>query len=94
MISANSRYGFTKLVIARNLDDTSDIQVMTPSLGAAHTFQTSFYYWKQFDTLPNLANDKYGDPTLWWIIADANPQIMLWDTLPVGTIIRTPESAL
>jgi nucleoid-associated protein YgaU len=44
------------------------------------------------DTVDGLAATYYNDPTLWWRIADANPEIMLWDTLAVGSLIRIPNS--
>jgi hypothetical protein len=90
MISSNSRYVHTKLVVAPNLQGTNDVQVMTPSLAIAYSFRCTNYFWQQFDNLPDLAYNVYSDPSLWWVIADANPEILLWDVVPIGTIIRLP----
>jgi phage tail protein X len=44
------------------------------------------------DTIDTIAQSAYSDPTQWWKIADANPNIMLWDVLPNGTMLRIPNS--
>lgn len=42
-------------------------------------------------TLEQLAFQYFGDATLWWVIADANPEIGYPDNLPTGTVIRLPS---
>jgi nucleoid-associated protein YgaU len=43
------------------------------------------------DRFDLLANQFLGDPTLWWRIADANPQIPYPDNpLQPGSVIRIP----
>ncbi len=34
-----------------------------------HTFNYFYHVWKMGDRLYKLADQHYGDPTLWWIIA-------------------------
>ena len=42
-------------------------------------------------TLPNLANQYYGDVNLWWVIARANPECFTGGIyLKVGTEYRIP----
>lgn len=43
------------------------------------------------DTLDLLATNLYGDPTLYWLIADMNPHIDFPDLLQVGDVLRLPE---
>ena len=43
------------------------------------------------ETLEQLAGRLYGDARLWWVIADANPEIGYPDNLPAGTVIRLPS---
>lgn len=45
---------------------------------------------ERFDTLAALA---YEDSELWWVIADANPQVFYPDDLKPGTLIRIPSFA-
>lgn len=44
------------------------------------------------DRLDNLANKFFNDPTLWWFIAQANPEIFYPDQLLPGSIIRIPQA--
>lgn len=38
-----------------------------------------------------LADQYLGDPELWWIIAEANPQRSFYETIPAGTLLRIPS---
>jgi nucleoid-associated protein YgaU len=91
-IATNSRYANSQVVVANDLDG-NDIQAIVPSVQAAYTFTATLYQVAANDTLPNLANTYYGDPTLWWVIADANPEVLLWDNLTIASFIRIPASA-
>tara|TARA_Y100000389_G_scaffold72300_1_gene69082 strand:+ start:2269 stop:2553 length:285 start_codon:yes stop_codon:yes gene_type:complete len=44
------------------------------------------------DRFDNLAFQFYQDPTLWWIISTANPNLVSFSSLfiPIGTTIRIP----
>lgn len=37
-----------------------------------------------------LAHRLYGDPQLWWVLANLNPEYLYPDELPGGTTIRIP----
>jgi phage tail protein X len=89
-ISANSRYA-NSLVVAI-VKDGSDVSVVTPSPAVAYSFTYISYMLTQYDRLDNLASTYYGDPTQWWRIAQANPEVMDWSTTTPGTIIRIPTS--
>jgi nucleoid-associated protein YgaU len=45
-----------------------------------------------FDRLDTLAYRFYGDSTLWWMIADANPEILFPEPLVPGSVIRIPQT--
>ncbi len=49
---------------------------------------------QQTDRLDTIANQFYGDPTLWWIIASANNIHDAPITLEPGTVLRIPEDYL
>jgi nucleoid-associated protein YgaU len=38
-----------------------------------------------------LAWQVFGDPELWWVVADANPQVIYPDEIPVGTVVMIPD---
>jgi len=51
------------------------------------------YIEMRFDTkIDNLAQEKYGDPQLFWVILIAN-DIDLWPSdVPIGAVLRIPSS--
>lgn len=49
------------------------------------------YPWKEGDRLDNLAVKFYRNPKLWWIIAEANPEIEDIQYIPSGTLLRIPN---
>lgn len=52
------------------------------------TDQDIYVYTTEGDRLDNLANAYYGDPTLYWIISAANPD------LPLNSLFPTPGAQL
>lgn len=56
------------------------------------TYSVSTYTWQRNDQIDYLAYSAYGDETQWWRIANANPEILFWSTLPIGTQIRVPNA--
>jgi nucleoid-associated protein YgaU len=51
----------------------------------------SVYQTVQGDRLDTLSFLFFGTEFLWWLIADANPSLLLPDPLPPGTILRIPR---
>jgi len=56
------------------------------------TISYSTYTWKQGDSIEYLAYSVYGDEQSWWYIANANPEIMFWNTVNPGTQVRVPSA--
>lgn len=91
-IAANSRY-VTNTLLTVDVDGTS-IQVILPNNPVATTISYMTHIVAAHETVDNLAFQYYGDPTQWWVIANANPSIIDWNTaLAPGTTIRIPVSA-
>ena len=90
MISTSSRYISDIVVRVQDASGNWNLAVYsgTPS---DERIQYIYYTITQGDTLPQLAYYAYNDDTLWWYIANANPEIQYWDDLPIGTIIRVPN---
>ena len=89
MISASSRYANSAIVTAQNEDGT-DIQAIVFTPPADTVIQYTMHQVTGADTIDLLANQYYGDPTLWWQIANANPEILNWSSLTVGYLLRIP----
>ena len=81
MIKISSRY-------QTSVADDGTVIAVRKTLG---TEQYSIYTVKQGDTLDMLATRIYGDPTLYWRIADMNPHISFPDLIQVGDVLRLPE---
>lgn len=45
------------------------------------------------ETLQDIAYRAYGDPELWWHIADNNPDVLYPDNIPAGTVLRIPNAS-
>jgi hypothetical protein len=50
------------------------------------------YVMQEGDRYDEIANRLFGDPQLWWIIADLNPEYLYPDAVPAGSVIRLPLS--
>jgi nucleoid-associated protein YgaU len=92
MISANSRYANSTLVSATNLDG-DDILAITFTEPVNTVIQYQNYTVKGSDTIDGLAYKLLGDGTLWWVIANLNPEILDFSTLTTGDTIRIPVTA-
>ena len=90
MIDPTSRYANSSVVIAKG-QNGNDTKVIVPSTQVAYAFQYSYYTVCADDTVQSIAGDFLGDTTLWWAVADANPEIMDWSQpLTTGYQLRIP----
>ena len=90
MITPNSRYNSLAVVVTdtpRGKQQVIDIE--TPG---TQTVSFTYHQVQDGDTIDALALDEYDDGNLWWVIADANPEVLDWHTLTPGTILRIPSA--
>jgi len=91
MIGQFSRYIDSSIV---NVDvNKRTRQVIVPSPPQPYTIVFRSYMVTDSDTLDGLADQFFGAATWWWKIADANPEILDWTTIPPGTVIRIPVAS-
>ena len=89
MIYSSSRYaGDTLALVTDNQGDTRNTILMPQPQAVRFQFLT--YNWTQFDRIDLLAYRFFGNATLWWKIANANPEVLYWDSVTPGTTIRIP----
>jgi nucleoid-associated protein YgaU len=91
MIFTDSRYATGALIQA------VDARVDKPQLAVLRQFPSAttdftYYTWTQRDRVDLIANRFLGDPSLWWVIMDFNPEQINPMTIPVGTLIRIPNA--
>ena len=90
MIGANSRYTSATLRVDSGPDGLPR-QEMRVAFPTARTVTFTYYQVKAGDRVDLLASSFFGAPEMWWVLADANPEILDWMEIPVGTVIRIPS---
>lgn len=90
MISSRSRYANSIVSVVNS--DRGDLLTILPADPSPKIFNFTYVLVTDGDRIDLMAHRIYGDDTLWWKIADANPEIMDWTTLPVGTVLRIPSA--
>lgn len=90
MIGPESRYANAVVEVVE--DDRGKHQSVSIPLATSRAVRFTYYQVEEDDTIEWLAFLTYGDGRLWWIIADANPEILDWTALTIGSIIRVPNA--
>lgn len=90
-IAADSRYTTATITTAQGPDGETR-QEMRPAFPRSRIISFTYYRVIDQDRVDLIANAFYGRGDLWWIIADANPEILDWMDLPPGLIIRVPSA--
>ena len=88
MIPQGSRYEDSTVVNVTVNGSTRTVIVPSPQKPYTITYRS--YVMTANDSPDTLAAHLYGDATLWWKIADANPEILEWFSIAPGTVIRVP----
>lgn len=91
-IASNSRY-VENTVITLDVNNGSR-NVIAMSEPQVTTFAYITHTYSSDETIENLAYVYLGDPTQWWQIGDANPEIIDWSSLAPGTTLRIPVGAM
>lgn len=89
-MTAPSRYDNGVTIISAETGGVPVIGVLRSPAASAQRFL--HYQTGPNDRLDNLAYRFYQDPTLWWVIADANPELLYPDPLVPGSILRIPQA--
>ena len=83
---------YSNISIIKNTDDKNMYQtVKYPEIG--RSFEDIYVYTTIGDRFDTLAQQYYGDSSLWWVIANANGSLRR-DSLtpPIGTQLRIPSN--
>jgi phage tail protein X len=90
VIGQNSRYTTANIVTANgpNGDPRQEMRVSFPR---PKLISYTYYRVVSGDRADTIAWDFYGRADLWWVIADANPEIMDWFDLLPGEVLRIPN---
>lgn len=89
MIYTNSRYVNQSVLRVQGSDGQSRPTLYRKPTAPARRF---LHYEAVYgDRMDLLASRFYQDPTLWWVIADANPEVFFPGTIAPGSILRIPQ---
>lgn len=91
MISANSRYRTATVTTATGPDGLTR-QEMRVAFPRARRITYTYHRVLSGERGDTLAFRYYGNGSLWWMIADANPEILDWLELPPGQVLRIPDA--
>lgn len=83
-----SRYVGGEVVAAPDVHGVNHVTVQRAPYAAPAILEQALA--NQFTRLDLLAQQLFGDPTQWWRIADANPQIPYPDEFTVGEVLNIP----
>lgn len=90
MIGQDSRYTTAKIVTASG-PDGEPRQEMRVAFPRPKLITYTFYRVVAGERIDTIAWDFYGRADLWWMIADANPEIIDWFELAPGEVLRIPN---
>lgn len=89
-IYEGSRYEYARTILDVGSDGVPRTVLETlPRKSGFITFTA--YTVREGERIEQLGARFFGDPELWWHIADANPQFIYWDSLPTGLALRIPS---
>lgn len=92
MIDTSSRYTRNTVAPVTDAGGVTRLTIL-PRTPQAAVYSVQYYTWADHDRIDSVARTFYGAETLWWLFADANPQILNWASVPTGTVIRVPARA-
>jgi len=91
-ISVFSRYADDTVIPISDTNGVSRPTIIITPPSQPITYNITTFTWTQEDQIDYLAFSAYGDETQWWRIANANPEILFWDSVLPGTEIRVPNA--
>jgi hypothetical protein len=89
MISGKSRYVNNPVVLVSS--NRGPVVTIAPLPPQPRVLSYTYVRLADGDRLDLMAVRLYGDERLWWKIADANPEILDWTDVPMGTVLRVPS---
>ena len=91
MIYANSRYQSSQLLFTS--DGSGSIRrVVEFPRPRPLAFSAQRHVVREYERLDLLAARYFGDPDLWWVIAEANPEVFYPEDIEPGTSLRIPSA--
>lgn len=91
MIFAQSRYENSRRVFASDSSGNRRRIVEFPAPRAVQ-FSATRHIAEENDRMDLLAARYFNDPEMWWVIAEANPELFYPEDIRPGTVVRIPSA--
>ncbi len=91
-IYQGSRYEYSVVDFISVMPDGNENPVVFYDLATPGIIAYKEYVWIEGDRLDSVSYNFYGQPGLWWLILDANPEIVDPKSIVPGTILRIPNA--
>ena len=89
-VPPNSRYVGGTITRVPSSDGVYTLTVLRTA--PAQTQNYRYYTWQVGDRPDLVAEQAFGNPSLWWAIFDINPEILDPFNVVAGSIVRIPSS--
>lgn len=94
MIGSNSRYARDGVEVGPVPGrDGEPVKAIRPPHWYGQDFEAARHVVAEEERLDTVAWRFYRDPTMWWVIAIANPEVVYPGEIPGGTELRIPLAA-
>lgn len=90
MISPFSRYANNTVQAIQDANGVVRATIVVEPPTTPSVLGVSTYTWQIGDQIEYLAASAYGDETQWWRIANANPEVLYWNSIQPGQEVRVP----
>lgn len=91
-IFEGSRYQSAAIEWATDAEGVARPTIYSMISGGVSVARYTTYVTQPGDRYDLLAYQIFGDPQLWWMIANLNPEYLYPDEIPDGTAIRLPRA--
>lgn len=91
-IYVGSRYEDDPVDRVKVVDGTYVPTIYHQDVPRVQVFNFAIRVTEYGDRMDTLAAEFLGDAELGWVIANANPELLYPDDIPVGTVLRIPDA--
>lgn len=88
-VSADSRYAGNVITPVTDAAGVTRPTIL-PRTPSDKVYRIIYYTWRMSDRPDTVAYRFFGNERYWWLIADVNPEIINWFSVPAGTVVRIP----
>ncbi|MFI7083871.1 hypothetical protein ACIBUR_09720 [Streptomyces anulatus] len=89
-ISLTSRYQRHATALVKDRHGRLQLAIMHRG-PESRSLRVSDFRWRGDERVDDVSTRYYGSESSWWMVAEANPQILDWTQVPAGMQIMVPR---